>query len=355
MKKMFLFATLASVALASCTTDESVFDGAKVKGEKIEFAAANYAAQTRAEHDLGAFTNEDYQVWAINVDENDLDKALIKGVDVDYNSSTFVSTIQGTPNTYYWPNYALDFVATSPYDDPRVALTRAGGVSTVKFTFDGTNANTTTTNLMIADYVSNQTYGVNGAGSAAVALKFRHVLANLNVNVNQVNPSLPDGIDGYNVTVNSLAINGIQCQGSFTAVEGTYAGATTNYIWERATTPVTTNWNIITSARSLEGSPFTTTATKYYVMPQDIDAAVTLTISYTVTTRFTNGTTSVKTFTPTVQLNTILDSYTSSPIIKWQTNKNVTYTINIEPAALTAISFTVKEEEMGLVGGTQEF
>lgn len=354
MKKMFLFAAMASVALASCTTDESVFEGAKANGEKIEFAAANYAAQTRGEHDLGTFTNEDYQVWAINVDENDLAKALIKGVEVEYNSSTNVSTIKGVTNTYYWPNYALDFVATSPYGDPRVALTRAGGVSTVKFTFDGTNANTTKTNLMIADYVSNQTYGVTGVGSASVALKFRHVLANLNVNVNQVNPTpLPTGIKGYNVTVNSLAFNNIQCEGSFTAVEDTYNGAT-NYIWNLPTTPVKTNWGIITSPRSLEGSPFTTTATKYYVMPQDIANDVELAISYTVTTRFTNDETSVKTFTPTVQLNTILDS-SSDPINKWQTNKNVTYTINIQPAALNAISFTVKEEEMGPISGSHTF
>ena len=62
MKKMFLFATLASVALASCTTDESVFDGAKAKGEKIEFAAANYAAQTRGSHGEDAFSNTSFSI-----------------------------------------------------------------------------------------------------------------------------------------------------------------------------------------------------------------------------------------------------------------------------------------------------
>ena len=36
---MFFFAAIASVALASCTNDESVFDGA-VNGNEINFAVA---------------------------------------------------------------------------------------------------------------------------------------------------------------------------------------------------------------------------------------------------------------------------------------------------------------------------
>ena len=40
MKKMFLFAAMSSVAFASCTTDENVFDAAPKDGE-IKFVAAN--------------------------------------------------------------------------------------------------------------------------------------------------------------------------------------------------------------------------------------------------------------------------------------------------------------------------
>ncbi|MBQ3190078.1 MAG: fimbrillin family protein [Bacteroides sp] len=340
MKKMFIFAALTSVALASCTTDVSVFEPVDTSNQ-INFVAANYVTQTRAEHYDLAFSNADYTVWAW---ENGSDVAYMNKVKV-----TAPSTVNGT---YYWPNYALDFAATTPDNDPRIALTRSGGKSTITFTFDATNANTTTTNLMYADFVESQSYDSDsGTGTSTVALKFRHVLAKLNVTVHQANPNpLPAGITGYSVTVNSLSFNGLLCEGSLEVEEGEYDGATTNYLWTPSTT-VTADWDIINSAQSI-ASDFT--KGNYFVMPQAIPADATLNIDYTVTTTFQNGTTSTKKFSKIVDLKEIEDS-SSNAITEWKTNKNVTYTINIAPAALQLIAFTVNEEEMGNIGGSYTF
>lgn len=350
MKKMFLFAAMASVAFASCTTDESVFDAAKEQG-KIEFVAANYAAQTRGEHDDKTFTNDDYNVWAWEDSTNTnlfMNKAVV----------TYDGTTSSIDKTYYWPNYALDFVATTPAGDPRISVARDDkGVSTITFTINSTKGNDHVTNLMYADFVE-QYYNqavTPAVGNPTVALKFRHVLSRLNVIVNQVNPTLPTGITGYNVTVNSLSFDDFLNEGSLEVKEGVYNGATTNYLWTPGT--ATDDWSIIPSDTDIETTSFATNYVhgdkNYFVMPQTIPADAKLNIAYTVTTRFENGTSSVQPFTTSIELNKIMNGTT--PITEWRTNKNITYTINITPAALKPISFTVNEEEMGEIGGTQQF
>ena len=241
MKKMFLFAAFAGIALASCTTDEEIFAPVN-QGNEIEFVAANYAAQTRAEHDDAAFTNSDYAVWAW---KNGDDTPYMDSVKVDFKNNNKVA------GTYYWPNYALDFAAVTPYGDKRISLDRTNGNSTITFTFDETNKNTTTTNLMYADFVESQYYdsdvdfsNIGGetitgrTNSKTVALKFRHVLAKLNVVAHQLNPNpFPDGITGYDVTINSLSFNGMLCEGKLEVKEGVYDGKTQNYLWTPAETP----------------------------------------------------------------------------------------------------------------------
>lgn len=345
MKKIFLTAALASVALVGCVTDESIVDAIQ-KDSEIKFVAANYAAQTRAEHDASTFTNSDYTVWAWQDGE---DVAHMDGVKVTYTDGT--SAVNGT---YYWPNYALDFAATSPDGDNRISLTRTGGKSTITFTFDATYPNTTTTNLMYADFVESQSYDKDtGAGTETVALLFRHVLAKLNVKVHQQDPSpIPTGITSYSVVVNSLSFDDMLCEGSLTVEEDVYDGKTQNYLWVPATSPTTTaDWAIISSDQSL-ATDFNTSA-NYFVMPQTIPDDAKLNIIYTVTTTFANSTTSTKQYTKDVALNTITDG--SAAITEWKTNKNITYTINIKPADLGIISFTVQEEEMGTIGGTHTF
>ena len=357
---MFLFAAMTSIALASCTTDEEIFAPIN-QGNEIELVAANYAAQTRAEHDTLTFTNNSYNVWAW---ENGSDVPHINGAYVSYTNNQSV-----LGNTYYWPNYALDFAATTPANDPRITLVRDNGTSTITFTINAEKGNDHQTNLMYADFVESQYYDsdvdfsntggetITGTtNSKTVALLFRHVLTRLNVVVNQVNPNpLPADITGYNVTVNSLSFNDFLNEGSLTVKEGEYDALTHN-VWNTPGT-ATDSWNIISAATSIEASSFKTNynhgAKNYFVMPQTIPANAKLNINYTVITRFSNGTTSTETYTKSVALNTITSGNTA--IDKWFTNKNVTYTINIKPANLTEIAFTVNEEEMGTIGGSHTF
>lgn len=336
MKKMLFIAAVASVALASCTNDENTFEGVK-NGREVSFVAADYANQSRAEHDFSqAFSNDDYMVWA-----------WFNGGNVSFINELIVDAGGNYTGTYYWPDKALDFAAVSPAADPRITVSRdAVGATTVTYKFDGVNENTTTTNLMHADFVVGQT-----KTTPTVALGFRHALAKLNVVLHQnvVDAgSLPPGVSGYEVVLKNVRINGILCQGTLTVTAN--AQNTTDRVWEAST--ATTNWNILTSAtQSIKAADYATT-TDYYVMPQTLADATTITIDYDVISTLTSGGTSTLEKTATVELNDIYKAGSTDKITDWFTNKVITYTFNINPTAeLTAIEFAAKEEEWGTVGG----
>ena len=341
MKKMLFIAAVASVALASCTNDENTFEGVK-NGREVSFVAADYANQSRAEHDINlAFSNANYKVWAwFNGD----DEAFIDGLTVNADGSY-------AGDTYYWPDQALDFAAVSPAADPRITVSRdAVGATTVTYKFDGVNENTTTTNLMHADFVVGQT-----KTTPTVALGFRHALAKLNVVLHQnavAAGSLPTGVKEYEVVLKNVRINGILCQGTFTVTAN--AQNTTDRVWDASI--ATTNWNILTSATlSIKDADYATT-TDYYVMPQTLADATTITIEYDVIATLTSGGTSKLEKSATVELNEICKAGTTDEITDWFTNKVITYTFNINPTSeLTPIAFAAKEEEWGTVGGSHTF
>ena len=343
MKKMLFIAAVASVALASCTNDENTFEGVK-NGREVSFVAADYANQSRSEHDFSlAFSNANYMVWA-----------WFNGGNVPFINELTVNANGTYAGPYYWPDEALDFAAVSPAGDPRITVSRdASGATTVTYEFDGDNENTTTTNLMHADFVVGQT-----KATPTVALGFRHALAKLNVVLHQnaVDAgSLPTGVSGYEVVLQNVRINNILCQGTLTVTANDQN--TTDRVWNASSPAATTNWNILTSANQPIKAADYATAINYYVMPQTLADATTITIDYDVISTLTSGGTSKLAKSATVKLNDIYKSGSSTEkITDWFTNKVITYTFNINPTAeLTPIAFTAQEEEWGTVGGSHTF
>ena len=347
MKKMFFFAAIASVAFASCTNDENIFEGVK-NGREMTFVAADYVHQTRAPHDLNqTFSNSNYQVWA-----------WVKGTNKAHISALEVAKNGTYADKYYWPDDTLDFAAVSPANDSRIKVARtAGGATTVTYTFDGTKGNDQT-NLMHADFVT-QT-----KATPTVALGFRHALAKLNVVVKQTQtpkPNAPEGtsdVEGYQVIVNSLSIENIRTQGQYEVTSK--AQNERDNVWTSIGAPAT--WNIIESATPLatDTKPFTDQqftakyGTNGYVMPQALDNDMMVNFNYDIVTVFKSGATSRTNRTHSVKLNTITNG--SDAIKNWYTNKNITYTFTINPQyTLTPIKFTADEEEWGTTGGSCEF
>ena len=345
MKKMFLFAAFAGIALASCTTDEEIFAPVN-QGNEIEFVAADYVHQTRGGHGETALESGSFGVYAW---EYGTDDALMSNVEIAKNGNTW----KPTTGKYYWPdNTFVDFTAVYPFGNSafteveRVVTEDEGELtSTADITveFNETYPNPTNVNLMYADLVKQKyTYPTDAtaASAPAVPMLFRHLLAKLNVVVDQTDIECEGGVASYKITLNKVAFTGLYNQGSLT-VDATYReaakGDNANTIWEGQDGEAT--WNVFTGTQDLSGdSKYKSTAT-YYVMPQNIDGTQKLVIEYTITTTFTNGTVATSPKTRTIALNDIETS-----VENWYTNKSITYTVNISPAALAEITFSATEE-----------
>lgn len=361
MKKLFLIAAFAGMALASCTTDESTFEGVE-DGRLMNFVAADYVHQTRGEaKPSGTFSNSDYKVygWYTGTKVAHFDPLTVSGSTAE----------NGYESGYYWPDESLDFAAVSPADNARIAVTRNNnGTTTITYTFDGsTKKNDNATNLMHADFVTQQLNA--NKNNATVALGFRHALAKLDVKVHQntvADNSLPTGVAGYEVVVTSLNITGIHDQGTYTVTENTINTAD-DRLWTDPAGAAT--WNIIERDRSLmtvtkaqnakptNYAPNDFSVANYYVMPQAIPATANVNIAYKVITYLETGGTTTKTVTKDVLVKNIgKKNNREDKITHWYANKHISYTFNINPVSdLTPITFSAKEETWNTEDGTHEF
>lgn len=361
MKKLFLIAAFAGMALASCTTDESTFEGVE-DGRLMNFVAADYVHQTRGEaKPSGTFSNRDYKVygWYTGTKVAHFDPLTVSGSTAE----------NGYESGYYWPDESLDFAAVSPADNARIAVTRNDDfTTTITYTFDGNQKkNDNATNLMHADFVTQQLNA--NKNNATVALGFRHALAKLDVKVHQntvADNSLPPGVAGYEVVVTSLNIDSICDQGTYTVTKNTNNTAD-DRLWEDPAGAAT--WEIIAENRSLmtvtkapNAKPTNYAANdysvaNYYVMPQAIPATAKVNIAYNVITYLTTGGTTTKTVTKEVPVKDIFKTgSTTEKITHWYANKHISYTFNVNPVSdLTPITFSAKEEKWNNEDGTHTF
>ena len=341
MKKMLFFAALASVAFASCTSDESVFNGAK-ESKEIKFQSAIYASQTRAEHDPTLTPVENFRV-----------AAWLEGKDAFYireemtPAGAFVSN-----NTYYWPTdgSGLDVAAVSPATavNDYVFVTRSAGTAVTDFKFTSANPNPNTTNLMFADYVKGQKADEN----STVTLLFRHALANLHVNVEQALQEDNGQKLSWEVKINSLTVKNIKNIGEF-QVGWDFNATTEDYYWNNLDGNFT--WNLVTAPTTIKYSKFTSPG-NHYIVPQQFDAAapIAIVINYDIITTYSlNGQTTTVNYDKEVDLSTL--KYTTAAgsnqtLEGFAMNKDITINVKINPSeTLTPITFTVQEEEWGTV------
>ena len=355
MKKMFLFAAMASVAFASCTTDEKFFDGTDESNE-IRFTAAQYSVQSRGEHDPDVAFTEDVTIWSwydgkgVDGDKN---YTVIPGD--NYNSS--YENSDGTKggftsnNKYYWPvdGTALDFVAvptelvgtkyfTAPTRD-------AAGNTKLEFKIAAADEYHSTVNLMTTE--------VQTANNGTVALLFRHLLSKVNIKVSQHVRENDDA--RWTVTVNSIKVSGLNDVGSV-AIDDKWVAKNASdeaKYWDEVSG--SEDWEVLTSAHELYTNGVTDAAAvqndfksaeTYYMLPQKLEAgSQKITINYTVVTEYLGNPTqphTTKTYSETFALKDV------ATIKAWAMNKIITYNILINPTeTINQIAFTVKEEEWG--------
>lgn len=350
MKKMFLFAAMASVAFANCTTDEKVFDGTDESNE-IRFTAAQYSAQSRAEeHGTGDSFTQNITIWSWY---NGAATEVIPGKVYTPGTGSFEGGLK-----YYWPTdgTALDFVAVPTNLVNTAYFTAPGrsaeGATALIFVIpDGNNYHGT--NLMTTELVNSKTGGT-------VALLFRHLLSKVNINVLQKPDTGRKSADAiWTVTVNDIKVTGLKCKGQVVINDSWTAKNNGNSrFWDSVdgseTWQVTSGDAQLYAGLSAEAAPTPfTSAENYYMLPQNLEAGIQkITIEYTVETDYLGNETQPNTvvnYTKTFALKEV------TAIKAWAMNKQITYNITIDPSeTLTPITFTVNEEVWGSGEGSSD-
>lgn len=345
MKKTFLFAAIAGLMFASCTNDEQMFDDA-MRGREIRFAVAPQTAQTRAEHDIDVPFTGSVKIWAWIAGTN---SAVINGDVYDAANKTFESG-----KSYYYPadGKNVDFVAvpvetigTDAANSYFTAPTRTtGGETTMAFTTPSGIANHMT-DAMTTEVVTQN--------SGTVAMILRHLMAKLNIRVQQT--ARFNDATRCLVTLNDLQIRKAHINGNVTLDQDWRAvNGGNDCMWNDTNGDGT--WDVVTTDYPLCAdidpalgavTNFETTTSKF-VLPQDLDEGQELYIEYTVLTEYLNDQPSVtQVFTKTIPLNDIV------AIQHWAMNKNITYIININPLEENhKITFDFDVEEWGAQNGS---
>lgn len=345
MKKTFLFAAIAGLMFASCTNDEQMFDDA-MRGKEIRFAVAPQTAQTRAEHDIDVPFTGEVKIWAWEAGTNN---TIINGDKYNAANKTFESG-----KSYYYPADGdnVDFVAV-PVET--IGTDAANSYFTAPArTADGKTTMDFTTPSGIANHMTDaMTTEVVTQNSGTVAMILRHLMAKLNIRVQQT--ARFNDATRCLVTLNDLQIRKAHIDGSVTLDQDwTAVNGGTDCMWD--TTDGDGTWDVVTADYplcanidpALGGVTNFETATSKFVLPQELDNGQELFIKYTVLTEYFNGQPAVtQELTNTIPLKDIV------AIQHWAMNKNITYIININPLEDNQkITFDFDVEEWGAQNGS---
>ena len=181
MKKFFMFAAMASVALASCTKNEPV--ATVEQGDAILFNSPVVAPATKATNnaDAIAFPHDDFgaYAWYAEEDYTGSDEQLY------LKNRTFVDKTGywGTDNAYWPKNGKLTFVAYAPVTDGPTVDEANTGASKLVVSYTVKDVIGEQVDVLYSDWVENKSskdvgYSTeNKFGDAGVDIPFHHALS----------------------------------------------------------------------------------------------------------------------------------------------------------------------------------
>lgn len=335
MKKYFLIAAAACVALAACTKNEvkPVEVDQEITYQTIDTKAASSFASNRH------FTSYAYmlpsgQTWDSN---SSAGSAYIAGADIYYHT---------TPNyewkadkTYYWPKQgSLTFFAWSTYTTTEASLngatvscTQAKGIQVDKFDIEQ-NKNV---DFLVAEVAKDKKANTSdhedessNTWAKGVPTVFKHALSKLVFKVVTVKGGADYNYTSDNVyfTVKSIKLKGVNNNLAY------------SQDWQTGSTASKHTWTDPTPAVEIEEVPVFTgsqvasnTETElplgsgdyYIVIPQSFDPDDVLEIEYEIKTEFISG--SPVTETVTINDKKLSEVYTAG----WEPGKEYTLTIKL--------------------------
>lgn len=312
MKKLFFMAAIAGVALVSCVKNE--MDPSTKQQDEITFSTPVVAPATKAIVDGVVYpTTESFGVYAwhntaADAYMNEVQVSYTAGLADDVTGETAGENGGWKPATsYYWPKEgSLVFDAFSPWSvNGLVSATKADGLTITDFVV----AAAADVDLMFATRTAEKTNVNDGANADVpydgVDIAFNHALSAV-----QVMAKTASDYAGTTIAITSIQINNADSKGTFNQNVGSTAA------WATTSTP---------AVYAYTGATLTATAqdlgTKL-LLPQAIDADLTITINYTI-----NGLAQTSTFKFADHKNGTDEG--DSPVIvnAWEMGNKYVYTL----------------------------
>ena len=333
MKKYFVFLGIAALTLAACTKTE--IDDTVIPDQKIEFNAANYVPQTRADGDTVSILSETttFKTKAyLHAEGVPTVQPYFgdNGETITYKAGTDES-VWVPSHDYYWPKSKKSYINFVSWYDGNVNRTPTVTETTIKWE----NATIgTADNIMWADeawhYNSNaEKYKFDGVKEGVPTL-FHHALAKLCIKA-KAEP-VTGGSDNkttWVVTLEDIKITGTHNQGTLTLTNTEPTGtspaqqAYTTEGWElpTGTAPgiTMTNTNALTTS-------LVDVLAEQSVLPQTLTNAK-LEFTLHIITKYNGTQYSEEKIAQSVDLA----SLGTTAITKWEMNTKYTYNIIINP------------------------
>jgi hypothetical protein len=353
MKKLFILAAAAVVALAACTKTEVVNN---TPDQAIAFQVANYVNATKADShghtsllDEG-FNNFKTYAWYTPA-TGTANQAFMAPATVSYDATK--KLWHATDRSYFWPKTGfINFFSFAGNHLPDAVALDAADENKAKAHYTSAITVATDDNILIADgaygFYSNPdaAHGLNEVTKGVPTL-FRHMLSRVKFDISVDATEITDTKNNWEVVVNSAVVsyrNQGKLEVAFPAAAAitfdadghpTTAGTTAKYaseVWNpesvanaelnKVTGTVTTNANGGSKSTPVE------LIADSVVMPQDLaTTSVTFAINYTITHTYNGANPIVETVPISAKALTAF----ATPVTAWDVNTIYTYHIIIKP------------------------
>lgn len=319
MKKFFLFAAMAGVALTGCVKTESEV-AVKSDSNRIVFDNPVVSSVTRALIPDAVYpTNESFSVFAQH--ENEGQSTLyMSDVKASYDGGTNSWIPEGN---YYWPKQGtLSFAAYSPAEAKGDVFTSVTWDAASGFVISGFNAETNNDatklyDLMYSDYAEDKTKGDQVADNPdyyGVQLKFNHALSALIFKA-----QTQEDYANATIKITKIEVLNPVANGNLTTVNGNPSTAS----WTPGTEAVSMSVTGIADAALTSTS--TPQGNAMLMIPQTFDGDVKVKITYTM--QMNSGEPVTQTYEKV--LNTLTENGTATAHADWKMATRYTYNIII--------------------------
>ena len=278
MKKFFMFAAMASVALASCVKNEPVAN--VEQGDLITFNSPVVAPATKATNNENAiaFPHADFSAYAWYAEKDVYDGA---DASLYFANRTFADkvTYWGSNPASFWPkNGKLTFVAYAPVTNGPSVVTadNATDSKTLTVSYTVQDAIASQVDVLYSDWVANKTSTsdtyetANKYADTGIDLPFHHALSAVKFQIKAKSADVAPYLKIKNIT-----LSGVKNSGNLTIPFGAAA------YWSTGSGDA--SYTVLTSADAAASKAFTGTnvinlndGTQFILYPQTLNAELTV-------------------------------------------------------------------------------